>query len=343
MKSAHLTRKNHFEVVDIPEPDLQKGQVLVAMKAVGICASDIHYYIHGAIGNQICAYPQVLGHECAGIIARAASGSSLHEGDRVAVDPGLPCLTCEHCASGHFNLCPRVIFLGMPRMPGAFQEYTALSVRQVHRIPDAMTMSEAALLEPLGVAYHANNLASVRHNETVAVFGAGAVGLLTLAVAKTRGAGRTFVFDKNDYRLAAAKNYYRADSVANVNNCDPLAFLAEHTHGRGVDVVFEAAGEPESIEWAFESARIGGRVMLIGIPAQDRITFNAHSLRRRELLVQNVRRSNVGVDHCVDLVKRGPITLGPLATHRFPLERITDAFEIAAAYRDNVIRAMITF
>jgi L-iditol 2-dehydrogenase len=343
MKSAQLFGVNHFEIVETPMPEILHGQVLVAMRAVGVCASDVHYYRDGKIGNQVCAFPQVLGHECAGIIAKTTGASSFHEGDRVAVEPGLPCMICEHCKNGHFNRCPKVKFLGMPGLPGAFQEFLAIDEKQIIKIPDSLSFDEAALLEPMGVACHAVALARLQKNETIAVFGAGAIGLLTLAIAKEYGAGESFIFDEHDYRLSCAKNNYHADHAVNVRDHDPIDYIQKHTNGRGVDASFEAAGVPESFESALEAPRIGGRALIIGIPAQDRISFNAHSLRRRELLVQNVRRSNGETRQCIDLLNQGRLKIGALATHHFPLERITEAFEVAADYKNNVVRAMITF
>jgi L-iditol 2-dehydrogenase len=343
MRSAQLIGVNHFEIVEAPMPEIRQGQVLVAMKAVGVCASDVHYYRDGKIGNQVCAFPQVLGHECAGIIAKTTGASSFHEGDRVAVEPGLPCMNCEHCKNGHFNRCPKVKFLGMPGLPGAFQEFLAIDEKQIISVPGSMSFDEAVLLEPMGVAFHANVLAHIQKNETIAIFGAGAIGLLTLAIAKEYGAGESFIFDEHDYRLSRAKNEYHADHAVNVRDHSLLDYIKKHTKGRGVDASFEAAGVPESFESALESARIGGRALIIGIPAQDRISFNAHSLRRRELLVQNVRRSNGETRQCIDLLNQGRIKISELATHHFPLERIAEAFEVAAGYKDNVVRAMITF
>jgi L-iditol 2-dehydrogenase len=343
MKSARLIGKKRFEIVETPVPVLKQGQVLVAMKSVGICASDVHYYRDGRIGNQVCLFPQVLGHECAGIVAQTTGASSFHAGDRVAVEPALACGLCEQCAAGRLNQCPEVKFLGMPGMPGAFQEFLALDEKQLLPVPGSMGFNGSALLEPMGVAYHANVLAGIRQGETVAIFGAGAIGLLTLAIAKANGAGEVFIFDELEYRLSRAKSDYLADHAVCVRDCDPIDYIQKHTNGRGVDVSFEAAGRPESFESALETARIGGRAFIIGIPTQDRISFNAHSLRRRELLVQNVRRSNGETRQCIDLIEQGRVKIEALATHEFSLERIAEAFDVAEGYKDKVIRAMITF
>jgi len=342
MKAALLKSPRHFEIADVPSPALKRGQILVAVKSVGICASDVHYYSDGRIGDQLCRYPQALGHECAGEVIESYGSGRFSCGARVAVEPGQPCNVCEHCVSGYFNRCPHVQFLGMPGMPGAFQEYLAVNEEQLVDLPDTMSFDDGALLEPMGVAYHAVALSTVQKNETVAIFGAGAIGLLTLALAKLKQCGTVFIFDTVIHRLDFAKKIYHADHAVTPENCNPIDYIRKHTGNRGVDISIEAAGSAQTFEWAFEAARIGGRVTIIGIPVNDRISFNAHSLRRRELLVQNVRRSNMALTPCIDLVASGAVSLNGLATHHFGLEQIGEAFDVASGYKDGVIRAMVT-
>jgi L-iditol 2-dehydrogenase len=341
MKTAYLISTGHFEVRDNPIPPIKKGQALIAVKSVGICASDVHYFSEGRIGDQVCRFPQMLGHECGGVAHRVFSGSAFREGDRVAVEPGLSCGTCEQCKIGNEHLCPNVRFLGMPGMPGAFQEFIAVDERQLSAIPDGMTFHEAALLEPMAVACHAMGLSRIQSGQSVAIFGAGAIGLCALAIAKVKGAGETFVFDTINHRLEYAKKTYKADHVVNVQEKDPLEYLFDATRSRGVDISVEAAGAPETFEWAFSAARAGGKALIIGIPAIDRVSFDAHSLRRRELLVQNIRRSNGELKECIELVHSGKVSISGLATHHFLIEQIDKAFEIAAGYKDGVIRARV--
>lgn len=343
MISAKLVAPRQFEQFDLPIPEIKKGELLVAIQSVGICASDLHYYKDGRIGDQLCVYPHTLGHECSGVVVKAFSGSSFKEGDRVAVEPGLSCGVCEFCQSGHENLCPKVKFLGGPGMTGAFDEFLALDERQVERIPPEMTFDEAALLEPLGVAYHAVGLSGLKKGETIAVFGAGAIGQMTAALAKMYGAGEAFVFDREQSRLAFAKNNYGFDHCVSTSEAGPIAYIGEHTNGRGVDVVFEAAGEQETVSWSYEAARIGGRVLLIGIPSIDRIAYDPHLLRRREMLVRNVRRSNRALPPCIELVREKKIDIAPFGTHHFPLSKISEAFETVEHYADGVMRAMVEF
>jgi len=341
MKAAQLTSLKKIRCVDLPSPTLKKGQVLVAVKSVGICASDVHYFKSGKIGDQICRYPQLLGHECSGVVHRAPPNSGFATGDRVAIEPALSCGRCSQCASGSAHLCGDVRFLGMPGMPGAFQEFIALDARQLFRIPASMNFNEAAILEPAGVACHAVNISAIQAGQSVAVFGAGAIGLLTLGIAKIKGAKKTFIFDKIPARLSIAKKIYGADHAVDVREADPLEYIANATGARGVDIAFEAAGKQQTIDWSFAAACSGGKTLLIGIPDGDRIFFNPHLLRRKELLVQNVRRSNGELAECIELFKSGALPLKNLATHHFPLEQAQKAIQLAASYKDGVIRAMV--
>lgn len=343
MKAALLNGLKNLVVKEIADPVLGQGEILIALKATGICGSDVHYYNQGRIGSAKCIYPQMLGHECSGVVVKTFTGSRFKIGDRVAIEPGLPCHSCEHCLSGHYNRCPSVCFLGSPNMPGGFAQYIAVAQEQLFPIPDSMSFIDAAILEPLGVAYHAIMLADLKPAQSIAIFGAGPIGLLTLAMARACGCGETFIFDRLQYRLDFACKKYGANHAVNVEKCDPLEYIKGKTRGRGVDITFEAAAEQATFSGAFESARIGGRVMLIGIPEVDTLAFDPHSWRRKELLIQNVRRSNLSLEATIRLVESGRINLSGLATHIFPLERIVEAFEMVGDYRDDVLRAMVTF
>ncbi|MBN1307398.1 MAG: alcohol dehydrogenase catalytic domain-containing protein [Chitinispirillaceae bacterium] len=342
MLAARLTAVRKLELVDAPIPQPGDGEVLVAVKVTGICASDVHYYAHGGIGGQHCVYPQSLGHECSGEVVQAPEGSSFTQGDRVAVEPGRYCGKCEHCIEGRYNRCPNVRFLGGPGQAGAFQEYLALHESQLVKIPDGMRFDEAALLEPLGVGYHAVTLSALKPGDGVAVFGAGAIGLCTLALAKACGAGETFLFDRVQHRLDFAEKHVAPDHLINVSSINPLGYIKEKTGGRLVDIVYEAAGSAQTFGWAFEASRIGGKVMLIGIPPEDFVGFNPHTLRRREILVINVRRSNRALHPCISLIERKTVTIAPMATHHFPLRQIAGAMRVAETYEDGAVRVMVS-
>ena len=343
MQAARLTGIRKMELIDAPMPQTGMDEVLVRVKSAGICASDVHYFKHGGIGDQKCVYPHSLGHECSGEVAQAPKDSLFAKGDRVAVEPSRYCFACEHCAEGNYNRCPNNRFMGGPNQAGAFQEYLGLHESQLVKIPDGMSFDEAALLEPMGVGYHAVVQSALKPGDSVAVFGAGAIGLCTLAIAKACGAGETFLFDRVQHRLDFAEKHYAPDHRINVSSIDPLACIKEKTNGRFVDIVYEAAGSVQTFGWAFEAGRIGGKVMLIGIPREEFVGFNPHSLRRRETLVQNVRRSNRALHPCIKLVERGTVNILPLATHHFPLRRVAEAMRIAETYEDGAMRVMVTF
>ena len=197
------------------------------------------------------------------------------------------------------------------------------------------------MLEPFGVAHHAVSLARLNPGSNVAVFGAGAIGLCILHAALFAGAGRTFVIDPLPYRLDFAKRLYGADRTIDDSAVDAVAFIRDATGGRGVDVVFDAAGKERAVQAAMDVAAPGGRVVLVGIPTYDFVSYNPHVARTKELTLINVRRSNQTLRTCLDLLDCGRIKLKPMVTHRFALSDIQHAFEVASEYGDGVIKAMV--
>lgn len=342
MLSAFLTDIRKIELLDIPEPERHSGKVIVRIMSCGICGSDIHYYKNGKIGDAVCHYPHAAGHEPSGIVESAPHESGFRKGDRVAVEPGLHCGECEFCQYGFFNLCSKMIFLGTPPVQGAYQTYMALDKMQLEKIPDSMSFDEAAMLEPMGVAYHAvTNIAQLKRGEDIAVFGAGPIGLLTLQLAKIAGCGKAFISDPLDYRLNFALEHCGADFTINPTKTDVSSFIAEKTLRRGVDITFDAAGTQDTVDNAFNAARSGGKAVLIGIPEEERLSYVPHIMRRKELAILNVRRANRPLEACIQLFKGNKINLKPYITHNFALTDIHRAFDIADNYSDGIIKAMI--
>ncbi len=343
MRCIELQGVRSLASVEKVIPKREKGKVLVRMKSVGVCGSDVHYYHSGGIGSQKAVFPQGLGHESAGVVAESDPDSPFPVGTRVAVEPGLPCDTCEHCLSGRQNRCPNVQFLGSPGMPGAFSDYLVCEERQLFRLPDSVSYDEGALLEPLGVAYHTICLSELKPSQSIAIYGAGPIGLLILAVARAAGIGTTFIFDRLAYRLEFARSHFLVDHAVDTTRVDPTQYIQSNTNGRGVDLSVEAAGEQDTLTWTLAAARIGGRAMIVGIPEKDLLTIDPHDMRKKELLVQNVRRSNRALEPSIDLVRRGAVNIAPLASHHFGPDQIAEAFETVSQYRDGIIRAIIRF
>jgi L-iditol 2-dehydrogenase len=340
MKAAVLTRPHTIEIQDRPVPDPGPGEVRLKLAAVGVCGSDVHYYEEGRIGNQIVEYPTLLGHEPAGVVDAVGAGVGLAPGTRVAVEPASPCGQCECCRAGRYHICPDVEFLGTPPIDGIFEQFHLMPAHCCIPIPDDLSLTEAALMEPLGVGLHAAALARPGLGETAAIFGSGPIGLCTLLALRVTGVQRIFMTDLVPERLALAERL-GADAVMHAGEGDVVEWIRDETGGRGVDVTFEAAGEQETLTHACLTAVRGGRAVLIGIPSEDQLQIPMHECRRHELLMQHVRRSNAEAERCLPLVASGRIDVKPLATHFFPLERVSEAFELVHNYADGVVRAII--
>jgi len=325
----------------LPRPTPGPGEVLLKVASVGTCGSDVHYYVEGRIGDQIVSEPIIMGHEFSAWVAELGEGvDGLQIGQLVAVEPAISCGECESCEQGHPNLCPDVIFCGTPPVDGVFCEYTVKPAENCFPLPAEFDPVEGALLEPLGIAIHAVDLAHLRPGLTVAVLGAGPIGLLIAAAARASGASEIYMTEPLAYRRRFALDYV-ADVCLNPYEADVVAAIKQMTNGRGVDVAFEAAGAAETCGQAAEVARVGGKVIVAGIPSEDRMTFAASTTRRKGLTIKLVRRMKHTYPRAIRLVQTGMVDVKPLATHAFPLERIAEAFEMVAAYDDGVLRAMI--
>jgi L-iditol 2-dehydrogenase len=341
MRAARLHGIRDLRLEQLPRPLPGPGEVLLKVASVGVCGSDVHYYLHGRIGSQVVTGPIIMGHEFSARIAALGAGvEGLGVGQLVAVEPGISCGQCEPCQQGHPNLCPHVRFCGTPPVDGVFAEYTVMPARNCFPLPEGMTPIEGALLEPLGIAIHSVDLAHLQPGQTVAVLGAGPIGLLIAAVARAAGAGAIYMTEplahRRDFALA-----YVADEALSPEETDVVAEIQRSTGGRGVDVAFEAAGAPATPQQAAAVARIGGKVIVTGIPADDTMTMNASTVRRKGLTIKLVRRMKHTYPRAIRLVQAGQVDVRRLATHFFPLERIADAFELVAGYGDGVLRAMI--
>ncbi len=349
MKAAFLTGIRQIEIKDIKKPVPRKGEVLVKMVSVGICGSDVHYYRTGRIGSQVVKYPFIVGHECSGIVEEITDTvTNVSVGNRVAIEPAVSCGVCEFCISGRPNICPKVKFLGTPATSGApaiegtLREYITIHAGNALPIPESMSFEEATLTEVMAIALHSVDLAKINPGETVAVFGSGSIGLGILITAKLSGASTIFATDLLQSRLDMAKKL-GADCVISPRHKNPLEIIKEMTGGRGVDVTFEAAGEQETINHSLDAVRIGGRVVIVGIPEVDKISYSPE-IRRKELVIHHVRRSNKAnrdLERVISLMGKGILKVNPLVTHKFPLNKIKDALDMVDGYKDGIIKAMI--
>jgi L-iditol 2-dehydrogenase len=351
MRAARLHGIRDLRLEDLPRPTPGPGEVLLEIASVGVCGSDVHYYLEGRIGSQVVTDPIIMGHEFSAWVAKLGPGiEGLDVGQLVAVDPGISCGVCEPCQHGHPNLCPNVRFCGTPPINGVFAEYTIMPAENCFPLPQGFGPEEGAMLEPLGVAIHSVDLAHLKPGQTVAVLGAGPIGLLIAAVAKASGASAIYMTEPLAYRRQFALDYIADAALDPYETCpersrrdgtDVVAEIMRLTGGRGVDVAFEAAGASETPQQAAAVTRIGGKVIVAGIPADDTMTMNASTVRHKGLTIKLVRRMKHTYPRAIRLVQTGMVDVKPLITHTSPLERTAEAFEMVAAYDDGVLRAVI--
>ncbi len=324
-----------------PEPTPRPGEVLVRTRAVTICASDIHMFAEGNVGGVSWEGPFVPGHEAAGVV-EDPNGTDLAAGTLVVLDPAVACHDCDMCGDGLFHLCRNLKFCDLPPVDGAMRDLIVWPAERVFAVPQSVAGVEAPLIEPLCIGVHALELISGAAGAVVAVVGCGAIGLFTLQMARLRGAAKVFATDPIGERLEVAREL-GADETIQVGVGDPVTEVLRATEGRGVDVVFEAAGPPEALEQCLGMVRPAGEVVVIGIPSADEYRMQASSLRRRELTLRFVRRQNENYPEAIELVRRGAIRLGPVLTHRFPVERAQEAFELAERKLEGAVRVAVVF
>jgi L-iditol 2-dehydrogenase len=319
MKSVRLHGTGNLQIHEEPVPVAGAGEKLVCVKAVGVCGSDLHWFAEGSIGDAKLEHPLILGHEFAGVT---------EDGQRVAIDPAISCGHCEFCERGHPNLCANLIFAGHGRTDGALREWMAWNEKSLFPIPDSLSDADGAMLEPLGVAIHTVDLGKPKAGMTVGVFGCGPIGLLIIQVVKHSGAATIIATDKLAHRVEAAKRF-GANEAFLVDENARLDEIRAATNGRGVDVAFEAAGTQDSVDASFAAVAPGGKVVLAGIPDNDKTSFSASTARRKGLTIKLVRRMKHTYPRAIALVSRGLVDVRSIVTHRFPLEQAAEAFRVA--------------
>ncbi len=346
MKSARLHGPRDVRIEEINEPGSPgTGDVLLRVGAVGICGSDLHMYADGRIGDTVFSSPLVLGHEFmgtileAGVAAMDGNHQPLHIGQRVAVDPSSPCNHCEMCEQGHPNLCPNHTFYGVYPTNGALQERMIVHAHNCFPIPESVGDGAGTLLETLGVAIHAVDLGKLRIANTVAVIGCGPVGMLILKLAKLAGSAEVYAFDKFPWRVEKARQW--GAQAYNVHKVDPLQTVLNETHGRGADVVFEAAWADESVQLAADMARVGGRLVLVGIPGDDRLFMHHSTARRKGLTIMMARRMKHTYPRAIHLATSGALDLDDLISETVALQDTPAAFQKNLNYDEGVQKIII--
>ena len=322
MRTLRLHGVGDLRLADEPDPIPGPGEVLVRVTAVGICGSDLHWYDESRIGDAVLTRPLILGHEAAGVVVGGPRA-----GQRVALDPQVPCGACETCAAGRGHLCPHVQFLGHSMTDGAMRELLVWPAENLVPLPDGIDDVAGAMLEPLGVAIHALRLARVRPGDSVGVFGCGPIGLLLIQLAHAAGATTVVATDRLPHRVDAARRLGAVGAL--VEGGTERGVLLAATAGRGVEAAIEIAGEDDAIETAVILARAAGTVVVAVIPAGDRSTIAASVARRKGLDIRFSRRMNRAYPRAIALVEAGAVDVSSVVTHRFGIADFEAGFRTA--------------
>ena len=339
MKAAQLTGLRQFGLVEVQTPPPGSGEVQVRVAAVGICGSDMHNFTEGGIGDSPCKYPMILGHEPSGVVLKTGSAvTGVHVGDHFALEPAMPCGTCEMCVRHHSNLCENMRFMSSGGIPGFFQEVVNLPAHNLISVPKHVGLREATLVEPLAVALHSLTFAKIAPGETAVVFGTGPIGLLTIAALKMAGAGQVFAVEPVPHRRDMAK-MMGADVALSTD--DPVKEILGATGKRGVDVAFDCAAGADTANQCIGALARLGRLVYTAIPAAVHMPFHAPGLRKKEITFYNVYRSNHQSERARDILAEQVTRFAPLVTHSRPLDAIQDAFEMAVSYADGVGKMLV--
>ncbi len=320
-----------------PGPD----EVLIAPRVVGICGSDLHLYREGKIGDSVVRAPLVLGHEAAGrVVAIGRDVTRFAVGDRVIVEPGLACGACRLCRLGRYNLCTNVRFLGIPPTDGLLAGLARVPERWVYHLPDALSDAEGAMIEPFAVGLQAAQEAGIQPGQSVAILGAGPIGLMVLQAVRVRGAGVVISIDLAERALAAATQL-GASAAINPRQQDPVAAVRELTGGEGADVVIEAVGATPTIRQTLDLVARGGIVTLVGISSELAVPLNVNAIVRRGVHVRSTFRYAHQHAVALALAAAGRVDLLSPITHRFPLADAVDAFRYVDQNKNEVVKGVI--
>jgi len=341
LKALVYTKPYCFEYSDFPDPAVDDDDVLIHVKACGICGSDVHGYT-GKTGRRIP--PLIMGHEAAGIIEEVGKNvKDFERNDRVCFDSTVYCNKCEPCRKGWYNRCENRQVLGVSipafKRHGAFAEYVAVPWWIVSKIPDSMSFVHSALLEPVSIAMHAANRAPISANDTVVVIGAGTIGLFILQACKLKGAAKIIVSDINEFRLDIARKL-GADEVVNPGKSALKKAILGETNDKGADVTFEAVGYAQTFQDAVSVTKLGGHLVAVG-NLQKMAEFNLQQLVARELTFTGSYASSGEFRDCIELVASGKINVKPLISDVLPLEEGPRAFERLLKAQENLLKIVL--
>lgn len=341
MKIALMEKPGDIKIKEVPIPEPKNNELLVKVKHVGICGSDIHYYEHGRIGDFVVEKPIILGHECAGEVTEIGKDvTGFQKGDLVALEPGHTCGKCEFCLTGRYNLCPDVVFMATPPYDGAFCEYVAYPSHMAFKLPEGMDTIEGALIEPLAVGMHSANQGGASLGQSAVILGSGCIGLCTLLSLKAKGVTKIFVADVIEKRLNKAKEL-GATEIIDARKQDTVKTVMELTDGKGVDMVYETAGNKVTTASTGALVKRGGTIILVGMAPDATISYDFGTVMGKEATIKTVFRYRNIYPSAIEAVASGIIPIKSIVTDTFKLEDTAKAMEYSVANKADIVKAII--
>lgn len=341
-KAVYLTANKTMEFAEVAIPEISDDEILVKMEAIGICGSDIHYYSHGRIADFVVEYPFILGHECAGTVTKKGSAvKHLEVGDRVALEPGVPCGECEFCLSGRYNLCPDVKFFATPPYHGCLQNYVKHKASFAFKLPENLSAIEGALVEPLAIGINAAQTGGVKLGDTVVIFGAGCIGLVSLMAAKAYGATNVIVVDVIDKRLELARNM--GAITINATQSDVVSIISELTDKKGANVILDCAGTNKTLSQTVQISKAGGKIVWVGMAADEINGLPLGPISTKELTITSIFRYKNLYPTAIAALADGKIDIKGIVSDVYKFDKTPEAFEQTLNNAQNIIKSVIVF
>ncbi len=340
--AVFLTGIEKLEFREVEVPKIKADEVLVKMEAIGVCGSDVHYYSHGKIGDFVVEFPFILGHECAGTVVETGSDvKHLNVGDRVALEPGIPCGQCEFCLTGKYNLCPDVKFFATPPYDGCLMNYVSHPARFAFKLPDNVSSVEGALVEPLAIGINAALTGGVKLGDSVVIFGAGCIGLVSLLASKAYGATQVIMVDIIEKRLEVAKGMGAV--TLNARECDVPAEIKRLTGGKGAQVVIDCAGTNTTMCQTVEVAKAAGTIVWVGLASDTVSGLKVGPISTRELTIKSIFRYKNLYPVTIAAIADGKIDISGIISDKYKFEDTPKAFAETMKNAQNIVKSVIVF
>ena len=341
MKVALMVDLEKIEYTKRAIPTVKRDEALVKIEYVGVCGSDLHYYETGAIGPFVVKPPFVLGHEAGGVVVEVgADVTHLAVGDKVALEPGIPCGHCEFCRTGKYNLCPDVIFFATPPVDGVFQEYVAHPANYCFKLPDNLSTLEGAMIEPLAVGFHAANEGKAELGKTAVIFGSGCIGLTSIMACKAKGITTLISVDIMEKRLETAKKLGATHTI-NGKTEDVVAKIKEITGGRGVDLSIETSGVEIAANQCINASAKGATIVLVGYSGSGTMNLEINNAMDKELSFKTIFRYRHIYPMCIEAAASGKVDLKGLVSHTFDFDQLQEALDECVRDKATIVKGVI--